>query len=165
MTKRNRKNKIKVENINEMEVIGKVIGVIIVILCLFGLFTAIVLGTKDKTKDDNKTDDDAVTNEILPTTMFNQSDDEYYVMIYNFNDTYKSLFNKTSIIDDKKVYKVNLSSGFSKSLISDKSIITSSIYSEIKVKDYALIKVVNGKNVKSYSTYEEIVSVIETDLE
>lgn len=143
------------------------IGIIVVVLIVYGVSKLLI-----KEEDDSKTDE-ITTGEIdydivSIGTMLNRNISEYYVIIYDIDDTqavlYSSLINSYSSSEGaKKIYfcdlgnKLNANYYVGEDGTSNPSAKT---ISELKLGNLTLIKVKNGKIVK----YIEELDTIKTEL-
>jgi len=98
---------------------------------------------------------------ISAGTIFNRIENEYYVMIGDFESeesvyvgSLGSLYkNKT---DKIPLYSVDLSEGLNKSVISDTSNPSAQTVSDLKINGHTLIKISGGRNVKYIEGDENI---------
>ncbi len=94
---------------------------------------------------------------VMVGTMFNKSDEEYYVMAYDLNDEinpyYSVLLEQYS--GDKKIYKLDLSSGFNANYV-DKEAVISSDLSKLKFSGPTLLVIKGDKIVSSYTKEADI---------
>ena len=95
--KKQKRNLYRTNSSNEMEynkIIKISIGVLVVLaLTYFG--TAILSGEikfSEKEKEETKTETSIQYEEITVGQMLNRSDSEYYVLLFNFSDTYASYY-------------------------------------------------------------------------
>lgn len=99
---------------------------------------------------------------ILAGTIFSREENEYYVMIGNFESN-ESVYlgslgqlykNKSG--DKLPIYAVDLSEGLNKMIISDSSNSSAQTVSDLKINGPTLIKVSGGRNVKYIEGDENI---------
>lgn len=105
---------------------------------------------------------EAVDNSMVTVgTMFNKSSDEYYVMAYDLSDDNTTYY--TALIEnysgDKKVYKLDLSSGFNASFVGETEVINSDL-SKLKLNGPTLLAIKDDKIVSSYSKEADIVKYL-----
>lgn len=139
----------------------KFILIVSVIALLFYFVTVIVLKNK-KVKTYDTTSEPAVIqyNEIIIGDMFNQKENEYYILLKENDDFYLDLYDSyvssyASKENSLKVYTVDLNSAFNKKYLSDESNFDKDSF---KVKNTTLIKI-NNKNI--VETYEDSNSIID----
>ena len=131
--------------------------VVTTIYLVSGLF--ITKEIKWFSKDDEKTSTDStVNNSILASAIFNQSDEEYYVYFYDFNEEQKdseitNLVNEK--LTDNKVYKVNTSSALNSNYVAEESNKGAKTLAELKVVPHTLIKI-SGDTITEYYETDEI---------
>lgn len=151
--KKNTKDNVKSE---EKDNYFKFVTTLAVTLLIFILvyFLIGVFYTKeiDFKKHDEKTKEDvSVDNSIIMLgQLFDQSDDEYYVLVYDFSDEVLSLKSWLSVYQGKddavKVYKVDSSKKFnSRYIVKENSNNDASSLDNLKVISPTLIKINNGK--------------------
>ena len=106
---------------------------------------------KESTEIDNKM--------VIVGTMFNKSDSEYLVLAYDMKDKNSDLYSFLSSNYSKELdlYFLDLSSGFNKDYIGDKTVISNSI-DGLKFGGPVLLVINKDKIVKSYVTEDEIIS-------
>lgn len=134
-----------------------IIGVIAIIYLLSSLFITKELNwfIKGETESESTTEDNT-TDEILASEIFKQSEEEYYVYFYDFNE-------KESVITDtvnsklsyEKVYKVNTSSAMNANYVSDTGNKKAKVLNDVKVISPTLIKI-SGDTIAEYYEKDEI---------
>ena len=160
-----KKNKINYKNYdNNPEMSGvetssavKITIIVVALLAILYLILAIFvtkeldLSTKKGEKTAEENNASSVSNAILASEVFNQSDETYYVLFYGFNnDDEKDISDTvTSKLTDYKVYKVDTESGFNKSYVSDTSNQNPTSIEDLKVKSPTLIQI-SADNVTKY---------------
>ena len=162
----NKKKNKKIEKVNryssdseEAYKMIKVLAGVVVVLVVFYLVFAIATGEISFGKKETKSVE--IQNvEILAGTTFSRSDEEYYVLMYDFaaadSIVYSNLYSMySSYYGESKIYLVDLSKKFNSQYIAENE-------SQVKVTDINSLKVVNGTLVKvsngvgvSYSIGEE----------
>lgn len=99
---------------------------------------------------------------VMCGTMFDKEDEEYYVLAYHIDSTDEQIY--SAIMDkysDKKIYRLDLSSGFNKSCVSsDKSVISSDL-SKLKLTGPTLLRIKDKKIINSYTNKNDIVEYFE----
>ena len=143
--------------------IGIVLLALVALYLFIGIFvTKTITFGKDKENDQAETTLDKTT--ILAGQIFNQKNDEYYVLVFDpeekihnlngFLDIYKS---KTNSIP---VYKVDSTKKFnSKYIVEENSNTNPTGYNDLRIKDPTLIKITSGSVSEYYEGYEEVKNV------
>ena len=148
---------LKNDTIKEEYKISKVIKITVIVLVSLGLvylLSALFL-TKEldwfSKKEDNTETSTTVNNSILARSIFNQSEEEYYVYFYPFDDEDSEI---SSVISSKlssyKVYKVNTSSAMNINYIGDVSNRDAKSLEDLKVIPNTLIKISNDTIIEYY---------------
>ena len=95
-------------------------------------------------------------DEIMAGQTFNRSEEEYYVVFYEFESN-EDLSNAiTNATTTKKIYKVNLKNSMNKNIISTDSNKTATNAGDLKISGPTLIKIENNQNVDYIEGYEQI---------
>lgn len=122
------------------------IGICVIVIFVFLYFILAIFVTKEIDFSSNKESDTqnsstSVSNSILASSIFKQSEESYYVLFYGFNndDDREVSSSVTSNLTDYKVYKVDTDSGLNKNYVSDESNPKATSISDLKVKDPTLI--------------------------
>ena len=153
-----KKNKDVNETKNEKDTFFKFITTLVVLLLIFilvyfliGLFYTKEINFKSDDKKSNKEEIDIDNSTITLGQLFDQAEDEYYVLIHDVNDkksiipTWMQVFlnnNSTSTI-----YEVDSKNKFNSNYIVDSNSNTNpSSYSDLKVKSPTLIKIKNKQD-------------------
>jgi hypothetical protein len=154
--KKMKKQKNKPTPAIEEKNIQKILLGTIAFLTLVYIITAIITGEinlkKDK-KEDEPTETSIQYSEILAGETFNRPESEYYVIFYKFDN--KDAVTVQTILDNYaqkenaiKIYRVDLTNSFNQSIYTDGiAVLNVNNVSNLKVKDYSLIKVKSGKNI------------------
>ena len=127
-------------------------------VCYFGLN---LIKGKISLKKDDVVIDDTIENAVMCGTLFTQSDVEYYVLAYDYSSTDKDTYDMLvkNYQGSEKIYNMDLESGFNKSCVGEKLVIDNDI-SKLKLTSPVLLKVVNKKIEKSYTTKDDIMKVL-----
>lgn len=171
-TKKVKKNKKVIGNTpahyNEDVVKMVKIGVIVVVcFAIVYLATSIIMNLKDK---EEKVETEIQKVEILMGETFEKKDSEYIIVYYDFEDKiYASLYsmlveNYNSSNKDVPMYKVNLSTNFSKKyMASDEEVSNTNPtgLSNLKIKGSTLIRIKDKKVTKYMEGKENIKNYIE----
>lgn len=130
----------------------KIIITIIILIIAMAIITAIV-NEKDKT---NSNENSISYDEIMAGQTFNRSEEEYYVVFYEFesDEDLTSAIEKVS--NTKKIYKVNLKNSMNKNVISTDSNKTATTASDLKISGTTLIKIENNKNIDYIEGYDQV---------
>lgn len=137
--------------------------VILILVMILVYFLIGVFYTKEidfKSDDEEETEEVSVDNSTITLgQLFEQSDDEYYVVVYDVNEensvvaTWLSIFKSNN--SDASVYTVDSKNKLnSRYLTEDESNNAPSSYSDLKVKSPTLIKV-KDKKVSEYIEGED----------
>lgn len=137
--------------------------VILILVMILVYFLIGVFYTKEidfKSDDEEETEEVSVDNSTITLgQLFEQSDDEYYVVVYDVNEensvvaTWFSIFKSNN--SDASVYTVDSKNKLnSRYLTEDESNNAPSSYSDLKVKSPTLIKV-KDKKVSEYIEGED----------
>lgn len=125
----------------------KITIVVLSLLALLYLILAIFVTKEldlstDKEAESENEQQEKVSNAILASSTFNQSEETYYVLFYGFKDEEEMELatTVTNSVTDNKLYKVDTESGLNKNYVSDKSNPNVTSISDLKVKSPTLIK-------------------------
>ena len=150
MSKKNKK--VIVEN-NDMA-IEKIVKIFVIILLVFSVvyfLTSLLVSGEIKFKKDVVESIPATIgyDEILAGEIFNRNNEDYYVILYDYESDKIDLINyyiTSKFLPYNKMYKVDLSNSFNSYILGDESNINTNNINELKVNDVTLIKVKDGKN-------------------
>ncbi len=157
---------LKVEKIDESNSLTKylkiIIGLIIVITLVYLLSATFItkeINWSNILKKDTANNETAnVKNSILASAIFKQSEEEYYVYFYDFNDEDSNI---SSIIEsklsDSKVYYVDTSSALNSKYVSDTSNKNAQKLEDLKVISPTVIKI-SGDAIVQYYEKNEIIN-------
>lgn len=146
---------------NESDVYKNLIRITIGVIVFIGLvfcFTNIAKGNWNLFNKENIAKESIDEKMVMVGTMFNKSEEEYLVLAYdmddiNENDYYSFLTDNYN--DTKKLYYLDLSSGFNQKFIGDKNIMSSDL-TKFKISGPTLMVVKGDKIVKSYDDEKSI---------
>lgn len=151
---------LKNENITEDYSLTKFIKVLTIVVLsavLLYLVSAIFITKEINLFGKNNTTNttQTVSNAILAKSIFNQSEESYYVYFYDFNENNNSI-NTTisSKLSGSKVYRVDTSSSFNSKYVSDTSNKEAKTLDDLKVVKDTLIKI-EGDIITMYLEGEE----------
>lgn len=95
---------------------------------------------------------------VIAGTMFGKEDNEYLVLAYDMKEKSQEFYGAlaSNYNDSKKLYLLDLSSGFNANLISDKTVVSNDL-SKLKFGGATLLSIKGNSITKSYTTESEIV--------
>ncbi len=143
------------------------IGIVLLSLVILYLFIGIFI-TKTITFGNNETEEEETisidTSTILASQIFDQREDEYYVLIYNPNDKVKDLSSFLTIYSGKEnaitVYKVDSSKKFNSNYIVTKdSNKNPTSINDLKIISPTLIKITSKTVTEYVEGFEEVKNV------
>ena len=138
------------------------IGLVLLALVALYLFVGIFI-TKTitfKEKEEEKVEVSIDNSTILASQIFDQAEEEYYVLIYNPNDKVNDIEQFLSLFTEGTVYKVDSSKKFNSNYIVEKdSNKNPANYSELRIISPSLIKINNKTVVEYYEGFEEVKNV------
>jgi len=142
--------------------IGLVLVALVALYLFVGIFITKTITFKEKKEEKETVNIDKTT--ILASQIFDQKEEEYFVLVYNPEDKVKnieqflSLYNSKS--DSIKVYKVDSSKKFNSNyIVEEDSNKNPSNYSELRIVSPSLIKINNKNVVEYYEGFEEVKNV------
>jgi uncharacterized membrane protein len=149
MAKNKKKKTVIINDTYDRKTITKVVSIIILIFMIVYMITSLIINKYNFNNSDNNEKAEIQYEEIIAGDIFNQGDEQYYIMLYDFekNDAkYINLIinNKLSGEDALPVYKVDLGNGFNKIIVGDKSNQTNDI-TQLKVSGTTVIRIHNKK--------------------
>ena len=140
-----------------------IIFVIVVLVCVGLYFLTDTMIKRESNNNDNTTQKVEIDYDIATVgTMFNRIEEEYYVLMYDFDGDYAekgiAIYNLyTQKEDSIKMYVVDLGRSFNSGyVVSDKTQVNTNDVSTLKVMNPTLIKVKAGKAVSVFAGAEEI---------
>lgn len=152
---------LKNENITEDYSLTKFVkvSVIVILSAVFLYLVSAIFITKEinlfgKNNTTNTTNQ-TVSNAILAKSIFNQSEESYYVYFYDFNESNNNINTiVSSKLSESKVYRVDTSSSFNSKYVSDTSNRSATTLDDLKVVKDTLIKI-EGDTITMYLEGEE----------
>lgn len=152
---------LKNENITEDYSLTKFVkvSVIVILSAVFLYLVSAIFITKEinlfgKNNTTNTTNQ-TVSNAILAKSIFNQSEESYYVYFYDFNESNNNINTiVSSKLSESKVYRVDTSSSFNSKYVSDTSNRSATTLDDLKVVKDTLIKI-EGDAITMYLEGEE----------
>ena len=128
--------------------IGLVLVALVALYLFVGIFITKTITFKEKKEEKETVNIDKTT--ILASQIFDQKEEEYFVLVYNPEDKVKNIEQFLSLYKSKsgsiKVYKVDSSKKFNSSYI-------------VEVVSPSLIKINNKNVVEYYEGFEEVKNV------
>lgn len=142
-----------------------IIGAVCAVMLAFYFITSFVIKPKDEKKNESEetpTEQVIQYEQILMGELFNQNEDNYYVLAFVEDDPMLEVY--TNYIktysekeDAAKIYRVNLSDDMNKQYLGDENYIEGSNISKIKLKGTTLIRITNHNITTSYTDFDAIV--------
>jgi len=161
--------KVNAKKISDENEIKKFIQFILIVTVIFGLFylLTILINKKDEKTNNEKENTSEVIiqyDEILIGNMFNQKNDNYYVLIEDIEDVNVSVFHAylslySQVKDAKRVYTAVINNMFNNKYLGEESNLSNDI-TKFKVSKTTLLEISNGKIVKSYEKDEDITKIL-----
>lgn len=158
--------KVRIENIkkffrSDLGSLIEILAVIIVIILAFFLITNIIKNNGTKQQTSNK-DVQIQYEEIFMSNIFNQSEDDYYVLMYDTEDTYASAIENykkayTAKEDAISFHTVLLNSAFNKKFVAKESNVVNNI-KEFKVSGITLIRVEDKTITEKYEGTDAVLN-------
>ncbi len=136
-----------------------VVGVLSIIYLISALFITKELDwfSKDK-KETTENTNNSVSNTILASAIFKQSEETYYVYFYDFDEESKESEITNLVgnnIDGNKVYKVNTKSAMNVNYVGGQGNKSAKKLEDLKVIPHTLIKI-SGDTITEYYENDEI---------
>ena len=135
---------------------------VVAFLALVWASYSLINGDLFKKKEEEK-EVEIQNDVILAGTTFNRSEQDYYVLFYDFdgvnNKECSTIFTiyKNNKYDGIKMFTVDLGDKMnSKVVVTDRTLVNTNDAASLKVMDATLVKVSNGKVVETYAGIEEL---------
>lgn len=148
-----------IEEKNQIVSLVKITSLLIVIVLLIYLIFVLFVTKELDWFSKKENDINYITNSILASSIFKQSDEEYYVYFYDFKDETDTI---KSAIENKlsgsKVYRVDTSSDLNSRYVSETSNKNAKRLEDLQVKKDTVIKIVGDSIVKYYEG-DEILTI------
>lgn len=138
--------------------------IVVLVFVVFYLITIFIINRKQEKNNDNL-ETIIQYQEILAGETFNQLENEYYVIFYDFSN-YDAIIYDYMIDrfrghnDDIPLYKVDLDKGFNAPYLSENSNQIVNQASALRVKEPTLIKIKDGQNILYQDEKEAIYSIL-----
>ena len=146
-----RKKELKKSLEYNQSIINTIITLVIVVVIFVGfyLLTDYILNKSRKLNYKEPEEKEATIQykEILASQVFDQNDEEYYVLFYNFDGNDAAYYNQIVSTTELKLYTVNINNPFNKNIVSEKTNKNAQNFNDLRVKEATIIKINNGKNV------------------
>lgn len=136
---------------------------VLVFLIIVYFVIAFIKGEIKSNEQDTQTDQLSLSysNMITASNIFNQNEEEYYVILFSNNDAFEVIKNTlSSYSGDKKLYKVNIDEPINRSVKGKNVNEHASTYEELKVDKTTLIKINNKQIVSFITNTSEIVNAL-----
>ena len=135
-----------------------IVAILTIIYLISGLFITKEIKWFGNNDEETTSNTNSVDNSILASAIFNQSEEEYYVYFYNFDEGEKESMITTLVnnnLTDAKVYKVNTNSALNANYVAEESNREAKTLAELKVVPRTLIKI-SGDTITEYYENDEI---------
>lgn len=142
--------------------IGLVLVALVALYLFVGIFITKTITFKEKKEEKETVNIDKTT--ILASQIFDQKEEEYFVLVYNPEDKVKNIEQFLNLYKSKsdsiKVYKVDSTKKFNSNyIVEEDSNKNPSNYSELRIVSPSLIKINNKNVVEYYEGFEEVKNV------
>lgn len=169
--KKVKKNKVKIQTAEQLEIRNFLIVILVVLLCVGGIYLATRLFvTKDLGKNnDNQTQEETVSGTInyetaIMGTILNKADKEYYVAIYDQSDKGKYFADMLTLMfayaekeNSLPVYTVDLANKLNADYYDPENVnVKATSVKDMKVGDITLLRVKKGKITKYIVDYAKM---------
>lgn len=145
---------------NQIMKLVRITLLLVFIICVIYLISALFI-TKELdwfNKEEENKPQTLVTNTILASETFKQSEEEYYVYFYDYDDEDSEISSTISTkLSNKKVYRVDTGSALNNKYVSEESNKSAKNLDGLKVKSSTVIKV-SGEEIVAYYENDEIVN-------
>lgn len=131
---------------------------------IFYLITYVI--TKDKKEDTPAEDIYIQYNEIFLSKLLTQNTNEYYVLLYDKEDRFYSVYDSYLYTykmkeDSKKIYTSLLNNGFNKPYIAEESNTKINNIDDLRVNDVTLFRIKDKKIANVYEGKDAVLSELE----
>ncbi len=147
---------------DQMKKMIKILLIVVLFIGLVWFVFAIINGEIFGKKKSKETEEVEIQNDIiLAGSVFNRSEEEYYVLLYDFDGANKgtcgAIFTVYNDKDALKMFKVDLGDKMNSNvLVTDAGAVNYSNSADLKVLDATLIKVKDGKAIEFISGIDEL---------
>lgn len=144
--------------------LGIVLGALVVLYLFIGIFVTKTITFGNDKKDEVEESVAIDKSTILASQIFDQSEGEYYVLVYNPDEKVQDLTSFINLYQGKsdaiKLYKVDSTKKFNADFIVEKdSNKNPTNYSELRIISPSLIKISSGSVSEYYEGFEEVKNV------
>jgi len=164
---KNKNKKVAIEKLDTsikwtttIKLVSFIIILLFVIYYVLAVFVTKELDISNGSKETStitEEDPTTVSDKILASNIFNQTEEEYYVYFYDFNDEDELVSNVMSSITDLKVYKVDTSSSLNSNYITkEDGNKDANDLDELQVKNPTVIKIEADEIVEYYEGSNDI---------
>lgn len=160
-TKKDQKEVTKNSSNNELKQLGILVAVIVIFLGIVYIVSVLVKGKDYSSIFDNSLDTSEIQyDEILVGTILKQAPDNYYVLVLDEDDSYKTIFESyiatyNGLEYKTKIYTVDLGNGFNKT-----AKVEEANYGDLKFSGTVLLKIENHEIIESITNSDEIGATI-----
>lgn len=135
------------------------ISVLVVVCAVYGISRMFIKETNPY--EDEVTEGEINYDVVTVGTMFNRSDNEYYVALYEKDDAsailYSAIINKYSKKDKSlKVYFCDLTNSLNKEYVKDVSNPNAKTIEDVAFSKFTFVKIKNGKIVKYFENIDDV---------
>lgn len=131
---------------------------IILVLIILVLYIFSGLFFTKELKKPNKENQNNISNSIIAKSIFNQSEEEYYVYFYDFTNEDSNISETiNSKLSNKKIYRVDTSSALNANYVSESSNKNAKTLDELQVLSPTVIKI-SGDYIIEYYEGNEILT-------
>ena len=144
---------------NQIKKYIRTIFLMVVVLAIIYIISGLFITKELKwfNKEDTSTDQKTVSNTILASEVFKQSDMTYYVYFYDFDEEEKDGAITTLVnseVNDGKVYNVNTKSALNANYVAETGNRNAKTIEDLKVTNHTLIKISEEKITEYYEADE-----------
>lgn len=152
-----------IHGITILKVVFAVILILLVLYYILAVFVTKEIDVTGKKNDDaaNTNTAEGVTNKILASATFRQSEESYFVYYYDFSDEDESIKSALESRSDLKVYRVDTSSSLNSKYVTDGDTnLNVSTIDDLRVKNPTLLEITNDQVVHAYEGANRILEIL-----
>lgn len=148
---------------NSITSLFKIIIIIVIAFALFYALTYVVTKyNKTYSWENNEVSSVIQYDEIMIGTLLTQKESEYYVLVYDYLDDNKDIYETyismyTNKNNSLNIYTSDLTSDFNKKYIAEKSDFNFESVKDLKIKDITLFKIKDSKIIEYYEGSKEVI--------
>lgn len=141
---------------NQLKVLLKIVGLLVFIIAVIYIISGVFITKEIKwfnnlSNGSNNNSNSNVSSSILASSIFKQSEEEYYVYFYDFNDENSTISNQIKTkLSNSKIYRVDTSSALNSNYVGEESNKDAKNLEQLKVKAPTLIKIVDDSITEYY---------------